>query len=158
MKIEDWTYYISIVMATYTYKRGKVMNSTMFKYVIVITISILLISCSSQHKVYKNLCRGILQNDIAENWKYNVDSLYYKSNGAFLYRIDTDYRRCLTNITSEQIIKLFGSPSKKRIRSYEYFLNPESTIELTSLLIFLNDSGIVRNYLIITKGKPSIIQ
>lgn len=62
--------------------------------------------------VGKNPCLRKLKKEVKNSWQLSGDKKYYIS-GKFIYQFDSTYYECIkSGVTVQQVIKIFGEPSK----------------------------------------------
>ncbi len=87
-------------------------------------------SCSTFYQVKPNISKSETSLEckelvplIEENWKKHKKLDYYKAEGDFLTIVQRDYRKCITSLTKEELIKFFGQPVGDDSDFAYYFLN-----------------------------------
>jgi len=131
----------------------------------IFSIAIWFAACSGVKTFPSTPCIQSLQLEISNNWFYLKDSLYYKVNQDFLNRIKTNYKNCLLNLSSEQIISLFGNPNdtkgikgSNRITALVYRVTPPcyydknlGSSQCIEFMFYLDQTGKVEdvNYIVI---------
>src|SRR4051812_13933019 len=85
-----------------------------------ILLSIVFFACKTP-AISTDDCIGKLKIELEKNWKFIADPNYYASRN--IYSIDTTYRNCIQGLDSNQVINLFGKPTRvytPSVKKYPY--------------------------------------
>src|ERR1043166_4006889 len=74
-------------------------------------IAMILLSCRTSKENESMLCSSQLKSEIKSNWNFGKDVGYYQTNGIFVHRLDSIYKKCLVGKSKTEIIRFFGQPS-----------------------------------------------
>ncbi len=101
---------------------------------LVLIILLFNLSCKSQDKsVSGKNCIAKLKQELNENWKFNSDTIYYKTNFNFLSRFDSIYKFCLYNLPKENIIEMFGKPTIDGKDNFQYLASKPCKLQHKNL-------------------------
>jgi hypothetical protein len=101
---------------------------------LVLIILLFNLSCKSQNKnISGNNCIGKLKTELTENWKFNSDTNYYKTNFNFLSRFDSTYKFCLYDLPKDNIIELFGKPTIDGKENFQYLASKPCKLQRKNL-------------------------
>ncbi len=107
------------------------------------------------------------KSEVKKNWHLAKDKTYHRVDRIFLSQLDSTYRECINGLQSEQVIKIFGTPtrfadgSKEKLNSkynYEihYLISKPCSFDdagrggCSYFILLLDSNKIVKKHMTIT--------
>lgn len=95
------------------------MNRKMIRLIILyLTVS----ACNAQKPLKHDSCVKTFKKFVYGNWTLVED--YYVAKGDFKLAFDSTYVDCIRQLTREDIVDIFGTPTKTSKESISYRYNP----------------------------------
>ena len=112
---------------------------------IYLFIVLFLIQCNLTYAVKS--CLKKLKSEAKKNWSLSPDKEYYKA-GKLAYELDSAYKPCVIGLTSKQVEKIFGKPTKtnNKPNQYIYLITPpmrEGHLYCSEVYFTFNSKSIV---------------